>query len=487
MTNVAINYLRKVWQKPAIAVKVNGQRHIIGAGQPVATVVFHNPDILRRLARQSSLAFGEGYMNGEIEIEGKLIDVLEGYNRTASYMHRKPLQKRLRDLRNLYPRRIDQKNAAKNAQRHYDIGNDLYRRMLDKRMIYTCAYWKKARNLDQAQEAKLDLVCRKINLKKGMTVLELGCGWGTFARYAAEEYGAKVTAVTVSREQVKLGRELCRGLPVEIKLEDYRQVTGKYDRVISIGIMEHVGYKNYRTYMETVDRTLKHEGIAFIHTIGQNSNETTTNSWTTRYIFPNSMLPSIAQLGKAMEGLFIMEDWHNFGPDYDKTLMAWHANFEKSWPELKEKYGDRFYRMWRYYLLSSAGGFRSRGRSEKEAGEILEDAKAVADAGAFAMVVEGTMEPLARKITEAVPIPTIGIGASPACDGQILVTEDLVGLFSDFKPRFVKRYAELGQQIAEAAEAYAADVRARRFPGPEHCFGVKSSKGAKGSKGGDGG
>ncbi|KKK59027.1 hypothetical protein LCGC14_3038510, partial [marine sediment metagenome] len=246
------------------------------------------------------------------------------------------------------------------GERHYDIGNDLYRRMLDKRMIYTCAYWKKARNLDQAQEAKLDLVCRKINLKKGMTVLELGCGWGTFARYAAEEYGAKVTAVTISREQVKLGRELCRGLPVEIKLEDYRQVTGKYDRVISIGIMEHVGYKNYRTYMETVDRTLKHDGIAFVHTIGQNSNETTTNSWTTRYIFPNSMLPSIAQLGKAMEGLFIMEDWHNFGPDYDKTLMAWHANFEKSWPELKEKYGDRFYRIWRYYLLSSAGGFRSR-------------------------------------------------------------------------------------------------------------------------------
>lgn len=323
-------------------------------------ITIHDLRFYRRALKEQALGLGESYMDGWWDCPA--LD--QFFHRILSAKLQEKVKGNWKIKLDILKSRLFNLQSGKRAyqvgEQHYDIGNDLYRRMLDKRMIYTCAYWKKARTLDQAQEAKLDLVCRKINLKKGMTVLELGCGWGTFARYAAEKYGAKVTAVTVSREQVDLGRELCRGLPVEIKLEDYRRVTGKYDRVVSIGIMEHVGYKNYRTYMETVDRTLKDDGIAFVHTIGQNESESTVNSWTVRYIFPNSMLPSIAQLGKAMEGIFIMEDWHNFGPDYDKTLMAWHANFEKSWPELKEKYGDRFYRMWRYYLLSSAGGFRAR-------------------------------------------------------------------------------------------------------------------------------
>jgi cyclopropane-fatty-acyl-phospholipid synthase len=246
------------------------------------------------------------------------------------------------------------------GEQHYDAGNDLYRAMLDKRMAYTCGYWKKARTLDDAQEAKLDLVCKKIGLRKDMSVLELGCGWGSFAKFAAERYGAQVTGVTVSKEQVELGNAECKGLPVTIELKDYREVSGVYDRVLSIGILEHVGYKNYRTYMEVADRCLKDDGIAFIHTIGGNISTTMTNPWTDKYIFPNGMLPSIAQIARAMEGLFVMEDWHNFGPDYDKTLMAWYDNFEKAWPRLKEKYDEHFYRMWKFYLLSSAGGFRSR-------------------------------------------------------------------------------------------------------------------------------
>jgi cyclopropane-fatty-acyl-phospholipid synthase len=153
---------------------------------------------------------------------------------------------------------------------------------------------------------------------------------------------------------------MCEDLPVELRLQDYRLVEGKFDRVISIGIMEHVGYKNYSTYMQVVDRCLKEGGVAFIHTIGGNRSVSSSDDWMNKYIFPNGMLPSIAQLGKAMEGKFIMEDWHNFGPFYDKTLMAWHTNFEKAWPELSSKYGERFHRMWRYYLLSCAGGFRSR-------------------------------------------------------------------------------------------------------------------------------
>jgi cyclopropane-fatty-acyl-phospholipid synthase len=248
------------------------------------------------------------------------------------------------------------------GEQHYDLGNDLYQAMLDKRLNYTCGYWANASTLDEAQEAKLELVCKKIglHLQPGMRVLELGCGWGSFAKYAAEKYGAQVLGVTVSKEQVALGMERCAGLPVELRLLDYREVEGTYDAVISIGVMEHVGYKNYRTYMQVTDRCLKPGGIAFVHTIGGNESSTSTDPWTDKYIFPNGMLPSIAQLGAAMEGLFIMEDWHNFGPHYDKTLLAWHANFEAAWPELKANYDERFYRMWRYYLLSCAGGFRAR-------------------------------------------------------------------------------------------------------------------------------
>ena len=246
------------------------------------------------------------------------------------------------------------------GQRHYDLGNDLYTAMLDKRLNYTCGYWRNASNLDDAQEAKLEMVCRKVGLKPGMRVLELGCGWGSFAKYAAEKYGVSVLGVTVSKEQVALGMQLCQGLPVELRLQDYREVQGQFDAVLSIGIMEHVGYKNYRTYMQVVDRTLKPGGVSFFHTIGSNYSVTRADNWTDKYIFPNGMLPSIAQISRSAEGLFAVEDWHNLGPHYDKTLMAWNRNFQAAWPRLQEKYDAKFRRMWEYYLLSCAGAFRAR-------------------------------------------------------------------------------------------------------------------------------
>jgi len=321
----------------------------------------HDDRLYERVLREVELGFGEAYMDGWWDCEAidelitrillaDLPSKLKGNWRLMLHA----LQARLFNLQS-------RRRAFQIGERHYDLGNDLYQAMLDKRMNYTCAYWKEGvTTLDEAQEAKLELVCQKIGLEPGMHVLDIGCGWGCFAKYAAEKYGVRVTGVTVSKEQVKLGMEMCKGLPVELKLQDYRDVTGVYDRVISIGVMEHVGYKNYRTYMEVADRTLKDDGIAFIHTIGGNISSTKANAWTTKYIFPNGMLPSIAQLSKAMEGIFVIEDLHNIGPHYDKTLMAWHANFEAAWPELKKKYDERFYRMWRYYLLSSAGGFRAR-------------------------------------------------------------------------------------------------------------------------------
>ncbi len=331
----------------------------LGGDKPWDMTV-HNEALYERLLSGGSLALGESYMDGWWDCPA--LD--EFFDRVLLAQLDRKIRKNLKlfwhILRAKFFNLQKTSRAFQVGKKHYDIGNDLYRAMLGSNMTYTCGYWKNADNLDDAQEAKMDLVCRKAGLQPGMKVLELGCGWGSFARYAADKYGAEVTALTVSKEQASLGRKLCEGLPVDIHLQDYRKVTGVYDRVISIGIMEHVGCKNYRTYMETVERCLKDDGIAFFHTIGNNVSMCSSNQWTTRYIFPNGQIPSIAQLARAMEGLFVMEDWHNFGPDYDRTLMAWHRNFEESWPEFRRTYGDRFYRMWRYYLLSSAGAFRSR-------------------------------------------------------------------------------------------------------------------------------
>ena len=320
----------------------------------------HNPAFFDRLLRDTTLGLGESYMEGWWDCQSidqfitrvMLARLDEKFMRETRFIML-ALQAKLFNRQSM-------RRAYEVGIRHYDLGNDLYKAMLDKRMAYTCGYWKTASNLDEAQEAKLDLVCRKIGAKPGMRILELGCGWGSFAKYAAEKYGVEVLGVTVSKEQVALGMEMCEGLPVELRLQDYREVSGIYDAVVSIGIMEHVGFKNYRTYMEVVNRCLKPDGVAFVHTIGSNKTLTHGEIWTDKYIFPNGVLPSISNLSRAMEGLFVIEDWHNFGPYYDPTLMAWTANFEAAWPQLKAKYGDVFYRMWRYYLLTSAGGFRAR-------------------------------------------------------------------------------------------------------------------------------
>jgi cyclopropane-fatty-acyl-phospholipid synthase len=246
------------------------------------------------------------------------------------------------------------------AQKHYDIGNDLYEAMLDPRMVYTCAYWKDAATLEEAQRAKLELVCRKVGLRPGMRVLDLGCGWGGFASYAAEHHGVSVVGYTVSKEQVAWAQERYKHLDVDLRLDDYRNATGTYDAVVSIGLMEHVGAKNYRGYMELVDRLLAPGGTAFIHTIAGTLSRQQIDPWFHKYIFPNASFPTLATLGTAMEGLMVAEDIHNIGEHYDRTLMVWWQRFDAAWPSLRARYGERFYRLWKYYLLVSAGGFRAR-------------------------------------------------------------------------------------------------------------------------------
>lgn len=331
----------------------------IGGDRPWDIQV-HNPDFYRRVMAGGSLALGESYMDGWWDAESvdecitRLIRA-----RLDKEIINAPLILALIAKEKLF--NLQRKSRAYNiGKQHYDIGNNLYEAMLDSRMIYSCGYWKNAATLDEAQEAKLDLVCRKIGLQKGMSVLDIGCGWGGFAVYAAEKYGAHVTGITVSHEQIELGKKKIKGLPVELRYQDYRDATGKYDRIVSLGMFEHVGTKNYRTFMQTTHRLLKDDGILLLHTIGCNVTARTFDPWLGAYIFPNAHLPSPTQITQSIEKLFVMEDWHNFGAHYDTTLMHWLKNFDAHWDELKEEYDERFRRMWRYYLMISAATFRSR-------------------------------------------------------------------------------------------------------------------------------
>ena len=321
-------------------------------------IQIHDERLYKRVLSGGTLGLGESYMDGWWDVAQP--DLF------FEHVLRARLDKRLKGdwksiLFILSQVLINPQTKTRSFQvgeQHYDLGNDLYGAMLDTRQVYTCGYWKNATTLDEAQEAKLDLVCRKLSLQAGQRVLDIGCGWGSFAKFAAERYGAHVTGITVSVEQAAQARELCAGLPVEIVVQDYRDIEGTYDAIVSLGMFEHVGYKNYRTYMQVAHDHLVNDGLFLLHTIGTNLTVYAVDPWTEKYIFPNSMLPSIALIGKSIEGIFAMEDWHNFGQDYDQTLMAWYANFQRHWEELRPTYGDRFGRMWTYYLLAAAATFR---------------------------------------------------------------------------------------------------------------------------------
>jgi len=320
----------------------------------------HDDRLYSRVMREGTLGFGDAYVEGWWDAPA-LDQFLER-------MIRGRIDREIRDNWVLLAHAVRARllnlqavtRAFEIAERHYDLGNDLYEAMLDRRMVYTCAYWNGARNLDAAQEAKLDLVCRKLGLRPGSRVLELGCGWGGFASFAAERYGAKVVGLTVSREQVTWAQERYGHLDVDIRLEDYRHATGSYDAVVSIGLMEHVGPKNYRQYMELVERCLAPDGVAFVHTIGGNRVRGQIDPWFHKHIFPNAVLPSLSQMTAAMEDLLVPEDVHNIGEHYDPTLMAWWENFDAAWPQLRMRYGEPLYRTWKYYLMMSAAAFRAR-------------------------------------------------------------------------------------------------------------------------------
>jgi len=319
----------------------------------------HDPHVLERAMAQANLGLGEAYMDGDWDAE-QLDEFFARLLATKLTDQIRPLRllghvlaAKLLNLQNV-------ERAKKVGEVHYDLGNDFYAQMLDTRMTYTCGYWDRAENLEQAQEAKLEMVCRKLQLKPGMRLLDIGCGWGSLLSYAVEKYGVEGVGVSISKEQIALAKERYAHLPIDFRLQDYRELDEQFDAVASLGMFEHVGRKNFRTYMEVAHRVLKPGGLFLLHTIGKNARHSTPDPWIDKYIFPNGDLPSVGQIGDAADNLFVVEDLHNFGADYDKTLMAWYENFDRAWPKFAEQLGERFYRMWKYYLLSCAGAFRAR-------------------------------------------------------------------------------------------------------------------------------
>ncbi len=319
----------------------------------------HDERLFQRVLGHGTLGAGEAYMDGWWDCD-QLDEML-------TRVLRSDIEEQLRSPRALklaLSARLFNMQSSRRAyivgEKHYDLGDDLYELMLDPRMIYSCAYFERASHLNEAQEAKLDLVARKIGARPGMRILDIGCGWGGAAQFMAQRYGASVTGVTVSRNQMLSAQKRCAGLEVDIHLQDYRSLSGSFDAIYSLGMFEHVGVRNYRTYLAKARELLRPDGLFLLHTIGNNHSSVATDPWIDKYIFPNGQLPSLAQITTAAEDLWVVEDFHSFGVYYDRTLLAWSENFNRAWPRLSSHYSERFRRMWHFWLMSSAASFRAR-------------------------------------------------------------------------------------------------------------------------------
>jgi cyclopropane-fatty-acyl-phospholipid synthase len=326
----------------------------------------HDPALFNNLLRHGSLALGNSYVRGDWDCE----QLDELISRLLQANGHKPLSKRLQlqSLAELVRERCfnpqSQRRAFVVGQRHYDIDPRVYAAMLDPQMVYSCGYWRQADDLNTAQEHKLRLICEKLQLEPGQMLLDIGCGWGSLAAYAARNYGVNVMGITVSSQQASYIKERHENLPIQVALCDYRRlpqlVNEPFDRIASIGMFEHVGPRNHGQFHHAVNQLLHSDGLALVQTIGSDRTTYRTDAWIDTHIFPGGRLPSATQFCHGFEPHFLLEDWENFGRDYDLTLMAWWQNFDAAWPGLQHDIHHEFYRFWRYYLLSCAGFFRSR-------------------------------------------------------------------------------------------------------------------------------
>jgi cyclopropane-fatty-acyl-phospholipid synthase len=323
-------------------------------------VQVHRPALYARILAEGSIGLGEAYMDGWWDCAA--LDEL--FHHVVGADLGPKLRPNLHTIWLALSARLQNRQsrarASQVAKTHYDLDVTVFEATFDKRLTGSCGYWKDAENLDEAQEAKLDLVCRKIGLQPNQRVLDIGCGWGAFMGFAAEHYGASSVGVTVSREQLAYARKRYADPALDFQLKDYRAFKGEVDHVVSMGMFEHVGPKNYRAYFECVRKALRPGGLFLLHTIWGNERSSTADPWLDRYIFPNGVLPTVGQIGDAVEKLFVIEDVENFGAYYDLTLMAWRKKFQSRWDRIAETHGERFCRMWDYYLSSCAGAFRAR-------------------------------------------------------------------------------------------------------------------------------
>jgi cyclopropane-fatty-acyl-phospholipid synthase len=334
---------------------------VVGGMRPWDIQV-HDDRFYRRLLFRGSIALGESYVDGWWDcdaidqfifriLKAGLVEIKTGSIKSLGL----PFAGSLKLLGLVLVNRQTRLRSAQDIRFHYSLGDDLFKATLDRRLLYSCGYWKHARNLDKAQEAKIDLICRKLKLKRGMTLLEIGCGYGGFAKFAADRYGVHVTGITSSEAHAAYAREYCRGSNVDIIRQDYRDIAGSFDRAVCIEMMEHVGHKNHREFAEKAYRCLKPGGLFLLQSISISVSTVRNDPWVDRYIFPGTIALSAKQITTATEGFFYVVDWHDFTEDYHKTMLAWFSNFDRNWPKLRLKYGDRFYRVWKYYLLCCPG------------------------------------------------------------------------------------------------------------------------------------
>ncbi len=333
----------------------------------------HNDRFYVRLLRDGSLGLGESYMLGWWDCDDLFTFFKKILSSQRTLRHKNVgwrtrlafVKARLTNVQHIGQTR-------ELADTHYNLSNELFEHMLGTSMAYSCGYWANADNLDQAQFAKYERISRKLKLEPGDRVLEIGCGWGGLAKYMATHHHCEVVGITIAEEQADYARTLCDDLPVTIAIKDYRefeadQFGGPFDKVVSVGMIEHVGYRNYRALFEAVERALRPRGLFLAHTIASTVSMEIGDPWLGTYIFPGGMLPSMHQLSDAAEGLFILHDVENIGVNYTPTLLAWHDNFVAYWSAAERVKArpriwgseETFFRMWRYYLMCCAAEFEA--------------------------------------------------------------------------------------------------------------------------------
>lgn len=358
-----IGKLLRVFGDPPVALALaSGERIAPSGREPVATVRLADRGVLFALLRDPQLGFGDLYSEGRIEVEGDLVRLIEeAYRSSAAAEGRVSLLRRLSGLFQR-PHRNSLAGSRDNIHHHYDIGNEFYSLWLGRTMAYTCAYYPtESATLDEAQTAKMDHVCRKLRLRPGESVVEAGFGWGTLALHMARRFGVKVRAFNISREQVRYAQERARaeGLAdrVEYVEDDYRNISGRYDAFVSVGMLEHVGVENYRALGEVAMRSIGRNGRGLIHSIGRNQ-PARLNPWIERRIFPGAEPPSLKQMMDIFEpwDLSVL-DVENLRLHYARTLVHWLGLFEASVDRVRTMFDEKFVRMWRLYLAGSVAAF----------------------------------------------------------------------------------------------------------------------------------